>query len=292
MDRPDLSILIAAHRLQDLAPRAVASVLDRAQGAALEVVLASDDGTDYAPLLPPDPRLRFTPVGPVRTGAHAARNRALALARGAHVLMLDADDALEGPPGAIARALHQARGAGAVVVPSIVRDPGGAALRRTPAQGTARLDFAGWANAFASLHVIARRDLVQPFAPFRLIDDVVFDLRALAAAGGSAPVAEALAYRYQLRPGQATDVPWTRFDSEYASAIAAIARDGFGFGAYAAAAARVLWRWRAMNRAVGTRGLGDYHRVVAGAAAAGLGAPQGCQPIDPARIRVRPNDAV
>ncbi|BDG73319.1 glycosyltransferase family 2 protein [Roseomonas fluvialis] len=261
MDRPDLSILIAAHRLHDLAPRAVASVFDRAEGAAVELVLASDDGTDYAPLLPPDPRLRFAPVGPVRSGAHAARNRALAMARGAHVLMLDADDALEGPPDSIARALHRARGGGAVVVPSIVRDPDGAALRRIPADGLARFGFIGWAEAFASLHVIARRDLVQPFAPFRLIDDVVFDLRALAAAGGCAPVADGLAYRYQLRPGQATDVPWTRFDAEYAQALAAIARDGFGFADHAPAAARVLRRWRAMNRAVGSSpALGDYHR--------------------------------
>jgi hypothetical protein len=264
MDRPDLSILIAAHRLHDLAPRAVASVLDRAQGAAVEVVIASDDGSDYAPLLPHDPRLRFTPVGPLRTGAHAARNRALTLARGAHVMMLDADDALEGPPDAVARALAQAQAAGAVVVPSVVREPDGTALRRIPAAGTLRFGFAGWRDAFASLHVIARRDLVRPFAPFRLIDDVVFDLRALAAAGGCAPVAQRLAYRYQLRAGQATDTTWTRFDAEYADALAAIARDGFGFGAHAAAAARVLRRWRAMNRAVGSRGLGDYHRVVAG----------------------------
>lgn len=267
MDRPDLSLLIAAHRLHDLAPRAVASVLGRAEGATIEVIIASDDGTDYAPLLPTDPRLRFTLVGPVRSGAHAARNRALAIARGAHVMMLDADDALEGPPDAIARALHQARDAGAVVVPSVVREPDGTALRRIPAEGTTRFGFAGWREAFASLHLIARRDLVQPFAPFRLIDDVVFDLRALAAAGGCVPVAEALAYRYQLRAGQATDTPWTRFDADYADALAAIARDGFGFGLHAAAATRVLRRWRAMNRAIGTRALGDYHRVVASRAA-------------------------
>jgi len=263
MDRPDLSLLIAAHRLPDHVPRAVASVLDRAAGAAVEIIIASDDGADYAPLLPPDPRLRFTAVGPVATGAHAARNRALAMATGAHAMMLDGDDALEGPPDAIARALAQARASGAVVVPSIVRDPDGQALRRIPPDGTRHFGFAGWRAAFASLHVIARRDLVQPFADFRLIDDVVFDLRALAAAGGEAPVAQALAYRYQLRAGQATDTPWTRFDAEYARALATIAQDGFGFGAQAGAAARVLRRWRAMNRVVGTRGLGDYHRVVA-----------------------------
>lgn len=260
----DLSFLIAAHRLPGLVPQAVASVLARACGAAVEVVIASDDGTDYAPLLPRDARLRFTAVGPVATGAHAARNRALALATGAHVMMLDGDDALEGPPDAIALALAQARPRGAVVVPTIVRDPDGQAVRRIPPGGRTHFGFAPWREAFASLHVIARRDLVRSFEDFRLIDDVIFDLRALAAAGGEAPVAQALAYRYQLRAGQATDVPWRRFDAEYARALAAIAADGFGFGAQAGAAARVLRRWRAMNRAVGTRpGLGDYHRVVA-----------------------------
>lgn len=265
MPAPDLSVLIAAHRLRETIPAAVASVLARSAGAAVEIVVASDDGSDYAPLLPDDPRLRFTLVGPVATGAHAARNRALGIATGAHVMILDGDDALEGPPDAIARALEQA-GAGAVVVPSIVRDPDGTELRRVPAPGTVRQGFAEWRDAFASLHLIAPRALVRPFADFRLIDDVLFDLRALAAVGGAAPVAEALAYRYQLRPGQATDTAGTRFDAEYARAIAAIAADGFGFGAHAAAAARVLRRWRAMNRLVGGGGarpaLGEYHRAV------------------------------
>jgi len=266
MAAPDLSVLIAAHRLHDLVPRAVASVLARAEGAAVEIVIASDDGTDYAPLLPPDPRLRFAAVGPVATGAFAARNRALALASGAYVTILDGDDAFEGPPDAIARALAMA-GGGAVVVPSIVRDADGAEIRRIPASDRPFQGFAEWRNAFASLHLIARRDLVRPFADFRLIDDVLFDLRALAAAGGRAPVADALRYRYQLRPGQATDTAGARFDAEYARALAAIAADGFGFGEHAAAAARVLRRWRAMNRLVGGGGrrpaLGDYHRAVA-----------------------------
>lgn len=263
MARPDLSLLIAAFRLREEVPLAVASVLARAAGAAVEIVIASDDGTDYGPLIPADPRLRFTPPGPVGSGAHAARNRALAVATGTHVMILDGDDALEGTADGIARALALAQASGAVVVPSIVRDPAGTALRRVPRHHAGRFGFDGWREAFGSLHLIARRDHVQPFSDFRLIDDVLFDLRALAAAGGEAPVAEALSYRYQLRAGQATDTPWERFDAEYARAIAAIAADGFGFGAGAPAATRVFRRWRAMNRMVGTRpGLGDYHRAV------------------------------
>lgn len=267
MARPDLSVLIAAHRLRREVPAAVASVFRCADGAAVEVVVASDDGTDYAGVLPPDPRLRFTPVGPVASGAHAARNRALALAAGTHVLMLDGDDALEGPPGAIADALAMAGAAGAVLVPSVVRDAAGAAVRRIPDPGTRRFGFAGWASAFASLHLLARRDLAPAFRPFRLIDDVLFDLSVLAAAGGSVPVADGLAYRYQLRPGQATDTEGGRFDAEYARALGQIAVDGAGFGPHASDAAAVLRRWRAMNRLVGgggsRPGLGDYHRAVA-----------------------------
>ncbi len=267
MARPDLSILIAAHRLRREVPGAVASVLDRAGGVAVEVVVASDDGTDYADVLPADPRLRFAAVGPVASGAHAARNRALSIATGAHVLMLDGDDALEGPPDALAGALAAMGKAGAVVVPSIVRDAAGQAVRRIPAEGTRRFGFAGWASAFASLHLVARRDLAPAFRPFRLIDDVMFDLAVLAAAGGEVPVADGLLYRYQLRAGQATDTEGGRFDAEYAQALGLIAADGAGLGRHARDAAAVLRRWRAMNRLVGggpsRPGLGEYHRAVA-----------------------------
>ncbi len=267
MTRPDLSILMAAYHLRPEAAVAVASVLDRAAGVAVEVVVASDDGTDYAEVLPGDARLRFAPVGPVASGAHAARNRALAIAGGAHVLMLDADDALEGPADAISQALAAAAPNGAAVVPSIVRDAAGEAVRRIPAEGTRRFGFRAWGSAFASLHLIARRDLVPQFMPFRLIDDVLFDLLTLAAVGGTVPVAPGLAYRYQLRPGQATDTQGGRFDAEYARALGLIAADGAGFGHHARDASAVLRRWRAMNRLVGgggaRPGLGDYHRAVA-----------------------------
>ena len=268
MTTPDLSILIAAHKVHDLVPVALASVLDRAAGVALEVVIVSDDGTDYAPILPADPRLRFTAVGPVRTGACAARNRGLAIASGAFVTMLDGDDAFEGPPDAIARALALAQPQGAVLVPTIVRAPDGAEVRRVPAPGTRRFGFAGWGDAFSSLHLMARHAFIPRYETFALIDDVIADLRALAAAGGEVPVADGLAYRYQMRAGQLTDTAGARFDADYAEALRRIAADGFGFGAHAADAARVLRRWRAMNRLVGggsgRPALGDYHRLVRG----------------------------
>ena len=64
-----------------------------------------------------------------------------------------------------------------------------------------------------------------PFRPFRLIDDVLWDLHALAEAGGRAPVCGALTYRYQLRPGQLTESLARRFDGEYAAAPAELQKN-------------------------------------------------------------------
>jgi glycosyltransferase involved in cell wall biosynthesis len=266
---PEISILMAAHQLRAEIGAAVASVFARAEGAAVEVIIASDDGTDYRACLPADPRLVFAPIGPIASGAPAARNRALALALGDFITMLDADDGYEGAADGLAATLALARARGAAVIPSIIRTPDGAALRRVPPPGTASLGWREWREVFASLHVVRPRATAEPFRPFRLIDDVWADLQALAGAGGRAPVSAALAYRYQLREGQLTDTRANSFDADYAEALALLRDDPGSFGAATSEVARIVWRWRAMNRwaARSTQGkqrqLGHYHRHVA-----------------------------
>lgn len=266
---PEISILMAAHQLRAEIGAAVASVLAHAEGAAVEVIIASDDGTDYRACLPDDPRLVFAPIGPIASGAPAARNRALALAQGDFITMLDADDGYEGAADGLAATLALARAWGAAVIPSIIRTPDGAALRRVPPQGTASLGWPEWREAFASLHVVRPRATAEPFRPFRLIDDVWADLQGLAGAGGRAPVSAALAYRYQLREGQLTETRAKSFDADYADALALLRDDPEAFGAATPEVARILWRWRAMNRwvdrsaQVKPRQLGQYHRQVA-----------------------------
>lgn len=266
---PEISILMAAHGLRAEIPAAVASVFAHAKDAAVEVIIASDDGTDYRACLPPDPRLVFAPIGPIASGAPAARNRALALAQGHFITMLDADDGYEGAPDGLAQALALARAQGAAVIPSIIRTPEGTALRRVPQEGQQFMGWREWQTVFASLHLLRPRASAEPFRPFRLIDDVWADLQALAQAGGRAPVCHALAYRYQLRPGQLTETRTSSFDADYAEALALLRNNPGAFGAATPEVARILWRWRAMNRwaersAQGTlRQLGHYHRHVA-----------------------------
>ena len=65
-----------------------------------ELLLVDDGSSDGGPRIAAqaaaaDPRIRLIPPDPARKGAAAARNRALAVARGKYVTFLDADDLFE-----------------------------------------------------------------------------------------------------------------------------------------------------------------------------------------------------
>lgn len=93
---PLISVIIPAYNYARLLPRALDSVL--AQGAEdVEVIVVNDGSSDHtgdvlADYATRQPRLRV--IHQANAGAAAARNRGIGLARGSHVLLLDADDEL------------------------------------------------------------------------------------------------------------------------------------------------------------------------------------------------------
>lgn len=91
--RPCVSVLVPAYNAAETIDESIASVLDQTW-ADLELIIVDDGSTDATTArcsAYTDSRLRLISE-PVNRGRPAARNRALAAARGRYVAMLDADD--------------------------------------------------------------------------------------------------------------------------------------------------------------------------------------------------------
>ena len=218
-----MSVVVAAYRTRERAVRAVRSALDQT-GVDVEVIAvddASGDGTADLLRALADPRLRVLEQG-TNGGPGAARNRALDVARGTWVAILDSDDWFA--PERCARLLDLAAAGGA----SLVADnlwlvpPGLAAPRGTLFGGRLReprtFDAAGFVRATlpgrATLALglaqpLVRRDLIERDrvrydARIRYTEDFEFSLRCLLA-GGRLLVTPAAYYFYSWgHPGAVT----------------------------------------------------------------------------------------
>ncbi|PJE28738.1 Glycosyl transferase family 2 [Pseudooceanicola antarcticus] len=213
MERPEISVIIPVYRAEVTLPRALASVM--ASGMPpdqVEVVLASDDGTDYRELAPDGLRVSATPLGPVRTGPGAARNRALAQAQGRFYAFLDADDSWE--PGYLAALLPLARRHGAAFGQTSVLDAGQQILRMP--QGADRLRLQDLGHYGGSFHPLLARAQARPFTSHPS-QDVRHAAELLARLGGSAPLAPVA---YQLRLSESSVTAETDFSDRVARAYA------------------------------------------------------------------------
>ena len=93
--KPDVTVVIAAWNAEAFIGTAIESALAQ-EGPAVEVIVSDDasgDGTAHLvqSLAENDPRLRLV-ANPINQGPSAARNRAIAAARGTWIAVLDADD--------------------------------------------------------------------------------------------------------------------------------------------------------------------------------------------------------
>ncbi|KAA2314626.1 glycosyltransferase family 2 protein [Pseudooceanicola sediminis] len=199
MSLPYVTVIIPAYRAADTLPAALASI--RTCGLPpdqVEVIIASDDGQDYATRFT-DPMLAFTPVGPVRSGAGPARNRALAQARGNFIAYLDADDTWS--PGYLAALVPLARRHGAAFgLTSVYSD--GKELMQLPRRDGFTLSLEDFGATGASYHPVLERHQARPFTN-QPSQDVRHAVELLARLGGTAPLGQAR-YCLNLNPDSAT----------------------------------------------------------------------------------------
>ena len=136
-----VSVVIPAFRAEATIARAVSSALSQ---ESAEIVVVSDDGADYAPVLAraglKDSRVRHATTGRIGAGPAIARNLGQAAASGELVAWLDADDLFH--PGRLAALapLARERGAAADNV-RVVDDATGRELQCLFAQGDGILEM-------------------------------------------------------------------------------------------------------------------------------------------------------
>jgi len=265
--RPLVSILTPAYRAQAFIGEALASVLAGDFGD-FELILASDDGSDYRHLLPVDPRLVFVPPGSCGSGPAAARNRALGLAQGDYVCLLDADDLWSA--NYLAALLAKAAATGLAFAETVVTDWRGRPVRQLFGQRCA-VDLAACTGAYGPLRGLVARRLCATFRDV-FAEDVLWHLQALCRAGGRAPYVGAARYLCRQRPGSLCNagLGFAAIDRGYAAASRAT--DASGLGSAFAHRLRALFAdWRQVNRAfarsAGRRRQANYHEFVLRASA-------------------------
>jgi glycosyltransferase involved in cell wall biosynthesis len=245
-----ISVIILAYRAEPFIGRAVQSVLGQTRPPA-EIVIASDDGTDYAALLRgrglTDPRLRCVSTGAVRSGPANARNTALDAAHGRIIATLDADDLLA--PRALEILVPLARRYGAAYCrPRFVDQATGTELesldRRLPA-GPVHLEeiLTSQIHTYAGIVFDRRRVTARWPAWIERWEDVYFYARCFDDLDALFHLPEPL-YQYHRVPGSICNRPET--GEEYLTWAADLAHRfdrGDTLGLRNAQARRILQRF-------------------------------------------------
>lgn len=231
-----VSVITPAYRAERFVARTVASVLAQTRGE-WELLLVSDDGVDYRRVLAQagieDPRLRFLSTESVASGPGAARNRALAEARGDLLAPLDADDVFH--PDRLARLVPLAQRFGvAGDNVRVVEDPGGNDLGTLFPEGPELrwLGFRDYARTSVPMTFVFRRDRVSWGwdEAVGFTEDTLFNLRGFEAVG-RVPVTGEVLHEYRVREGSLCHSPdsGARAERAYAVALERISRGGLGF---------------------------------------------------------------
>ena len=197
MNKPAISFLMAACKRPQFAMIALES-LKRQTMQGWELIVSPDDGGNYSHLAHLDSRVKVVKSDAVQTGPAHARNRALTIASGALVAVLDDDDYVE--PAFVAQAVsyfksHETNFATAPT--QYFRDQTGCVVRHIgqfPA-----MDIDRFGLQFGTMHAIGRREIYPQWKP-GFAEDVMHTSKCIDMAGGKIAVLPDASYMLRLHP--------------------------------------------------------------------------------------------
>ena len=253
-----VSIITPAHRAEPFLGRAVASVCGQTY-RDWELLVVSDDGVDYRAWVAragiDDARIRFLATPTPASGPAAARNLALAEARGDLIAPLDADDLFYPERLACLVPLAERYGMAGDNVRAVDDGRGEWLATLFPeGSGPRWIGLRDYARTSIPMTFVFRRDVLtwRWEEGIGFAEDTLFNLRGFEALG-RVPVSAAVLHEYRVRPGSLCHAPDSaeRAELAYTMAIDRLARDGLGFRT---PAARLLVREllvarRSLNRA-------------------------------------------
>ena len=196
---PRVTLLIPVYHAGAFAHEAVACAMAQTY-PEIEVIVSPDDGDAYRHLRErfESPRLRILAPGAFeRSGAGAARNRAIDASTGDFFTMLDADDLI--PHDYIERLMPIALVDGAAVAPLHYVDWGARHTLRVPPLAGDRLTLDDFARSLGSMHPLIHRSLECGYRA-GFAEDVLHDGEVIARLGAVRVVAGA-PYRARVRYG-------------------------------------------------------------------------------------------
>ncbi len=252
MNQPAISFVMAACRRPRFAMMALES-LKRQTLRDWELIVSPDDGDDYSRLARSDSRVRVVQSGAVRTGPAHARNRALAIASGMLVAVLDDDDCLE--PAFVAQAVSHFKSGKAKFATAPTQyflGPSGSVVRHIGQLAAMGIDRFG--RQFGTMHVIGRREIYPQWKP-GFAEDVMHTCKCIDLAGGEIAVLPDTNYRLRLHPDSLCAVAHCEDVSRSYKAL--LARLPYAMSGTGATQTRtLLWRRIEMNEAFSRHGGG------------------------------------
>jgi len=186
---------MAAFKRPQLAMAALES-LQRQTMPDWELVVSPDDGGDYRDLAQADARVRVVRSSAVGSGPAHARNRALAIACGALIAVLDDDDRVDPAFAAQAVCYFKFGPAKFATAPTkYVQSPTGSVVRHIGQFAAMGIDRFGF--EFGTMHAIGHREIYPQWKP-GFAEDVMHTAKCIDLAGGEIAVLQGASYMLRL----------------------------------------------------------------------------------------------